>query len=110
MKPTTKPINISCRVCQNTDLDSIVAIENLAYESPWSKLKFNDSLNNPNILASVILLDQKIVGYLFALNSLEFVDILNICIHPKYQHQGLGKRLYTDFIQKVKKPQQVRYF
>jgi len=49
------------------------------------------------------LLDHQIVGYLFSLSSVDFVDILNICIHPKYQHQGLGRRLYSDFIHQVKK-------
>lgn len=94
MKPITRPINISFRVFNLQDVDAVLAIERLAYKSPWRKAQFIQSLNNPNMLAYLILKDNQIVGYSITLHTLEFTDLLNICIHPQYQHQGLGAQLF----------------
>ena len=40
-----------------------------------------------------------------ALKSVDFVDILNICIHPQYQHQGLGEKLLQNLLQGLDKNQ-----
>ncbi|HIG89001.1 MAG TPA: GNAT family N-acetyltransferase, partial [Candidatus Thioglobus sp.] len=96
-KPIIKPINTSCRTYQNQDLKAILAIENLAYDFPWSQEKITNSTDNTNALANVVLVDDQVVGYLLALTCVDFVDILNICIHPKHQHQGLGRQLFNHF-------------
>jgi ribosomal-protein-alanine N-acetyltransferase len=74
-----------------------LAIENLAYDFPWSQEKITNSTDNTNALANVVLVDDQVVGYLLALTCVDFVDILNICIHPKHQHQGLGRQLFNHF-------------
>ncbi|CAB5497558.1 hypothetical protein [uncultured Gammaproteobacteria bacterium] len=94
MKPTTKPINISFRVFDVQDIDDVLAIERLVYKIPWNKAKFTHSLNNPNILAYLIFKDNQILGYSIALCVSKTADLLNICIHPDYQYQGLGQKLF----------------
>ena len=61
-------------------------------------MKFIQSLNNPNILAHLILKDEQIVGYSISLQTLEFTDLLNICIHPKHQQQGFGAQLFNHLL------------
>lgn len=61
-------------------------------------MKFTQSLNNPNSLAHLILKDRQIVGYSIAFQTADFTDLLNICIHPQHQHQGLGAQLWTHFL------------
>ncbi len=95
MKPTIKPINISFRVFSPQDVDAVLVIEQLAYKTPWRRVQFIQSLSNPSILAYLILKDNRIVGYSIALHTLDFTDLLNICIHPQYQHQGLGAQLFN---------------
>jgi ribosomal protein S18 acetylase RimI-like enzyme len=34
--------------------------------------------------------DNQVLGYSIALRASKVADLLNICIHPDYQHQGLG--------------------
>ncbi|CAC9445624.1 hypothetical protein [uncultured Gammaproteobacteria bacterium] len=76
------------------DIDTVLAIEYLAYKTPWSRVQFTQSLGNPNILATLIFKDERVLGYSVALRSLDSVDLLNICIHPDYQQQGLGAQLF----------------
>ena len=98
-KRITKLINTSFRVASSQDLDQILAIENRAYQYPWNKEKFADSFNNPNVSIQLILHNEQIIGYLLTLQSLEFIDILNICIDPKFQQQGFGKQLLDNFLE-----------
>ena len=95
MKLTTKPINISFRIFDVQDIDDVLAIERLTYKTPWNKVKFNHSLNNPNTLAYLIFQYNQVLGYSIALCASKTVDLLNICIHPDYQHQGLGAKLFA---------------
>ncbi|WP_428095525.1 ribosomal protein S18-alanine N-acetyltransferase [Candidatus Thioglobus sp.] len=103
MKLTTKPINISFRSASREDLDQILAIEVRAYSQPWSLKKFADSYDNPSIKIQLILLNGQIKGYLLTQLSIEFIDILNICIDPEFQQQGLGKKLLDDLLEQQEK-------
>ncbi len=102
MKRITRPISTSFRKASVQDLDKILVIENRTYSFPWSKEKFIDSFNNPSIEIQLILLDNKIVGYLLTLLSIEFIDILNICIDTQFQKQGLGKKLLDNLLARQK--------
>jgi ribosomal-protein-alanine N-acetyltransferase len=95
MKLTTKPINISFRIFDAQDINDILVIERLTYKIPWNKAKFTHSLNNPNTLAYLIFKDNQVLGYSIALCASKTADLLNICIHPDYQHQGLGTKLFA---------------
>lgn len=95
MKLTTKPINISFRIFDVQDIDDVLAIERLTYKTPWNKAKFTHSLDNPNTLAYLIFKDNQVLGYSITLCASKTADLLNICIHPDYQHQGLGTKLFA---------------
>lgn len=97
-KPTILLINISFRIFSKQDLPSVLAIERLTYPSPWSEQQFIDSLNNPRTLAYLILKDNQIVGYSIATQTLDFTDLLNICIHPRHQNQSLGAKLFNHLL------------
>ncbi len=98
MKPTIKPINISFNPFTSQDIDAVLAIEQLAYQSPWRRVQFSQSLDNPNTLANLMYIDRQLVGYSVALRTPDFTDLLNICIHPQHQHQGLGVQLFQHFL------------
>jgi len=76
-------------------------IERLAYDTPWTQSKFSDSLNNPNTLASLLIVDTQVLGYFVAMHSPDSADLLNICIHPDYQQQSLGTQLFEYLIQQL---------
>lgn len=100
-KPTTKRINTSFRDFTVRDIPLVLTIERLVYDSPWSQAKFTDSLNNPKTLSSLLIIDEQVLGYFVATYSPDSVDLLNICIHPEHQHQGLGTQLFDNLIQQL---------
>jgi len=101
MKLTTKRINTSFRGFTKRDILPVLTIERLVYDSPWSKAKFTDSLNNQKTLSSLLIIDEQVLGYFVATHSSDSVDLLNICIHPEHQHQGLGIQLFDYLIQQL---------
>ena len=103
MKLTIKLINISFRNFTLDDIERVVAIERLAYDTPWTQSKFSNSLNNTNTLASLLVADTQVLGYFVAIHAPDSADLLNICIHPDYQQQGLGVRLFENLMQKLQK-------
>jgi len=100
-KPITKRINTSFRDFTVRDIPLVLTIERLVYDSPWSQAKFTDSLNNPKTLSSLLIIDDQVLGYFIATHSPDSVDLLNICIHPEHQHQGLGTQLFDYLIQRL---------
>lgn len=101
MKLTTRLINISFRGFTSKELDRVLAIEHLAYDTPWSKTQFINSLNNPQAFASLLVVDGQVLGYFVALRALDSADLLNICIHPDHQQQGLGVQLFDHLVQQL---------
>ncbi len=97
-KQTIKPINIFFKKASKSELAQILAIENRVCEHPWNKQAFVDSFDNAAIDIQLILLDEKIAGYLLSLRSVEFVDVLNICIDSKFQRQGLARQLLNKLV------------
>ena len=100
-KPTTKRINTSFRDFTVRDIPLVLTIERLVYDSPWSQAKFTDSLNNPKTLSSLLIIDDQVLGYFVATHSPDSMDLLNICIHPEHQHQGLGTQLFDYLSQQL---------
>ena len=101
MKPITKRINTSFRDFTVRDIPLVLTIERLVYDSPWSQAKFTDSLNNPKTLSSLLIIDDQVLGYFVATHSPDSMDLLNICIHPEHQHQGLGTQLFDYLTQQL---------
>lgn len=74
------------------DLETIIEIEHLAYEFPWSDRLLCDCLKNGHFFCTMIE-QEAIIGYGIMSCALDEAHILNICIDPQWQGQGMGKRL-----------------
>jgi len=102
MRAITKPTNISFRSLLLNDVESIVDIENVNAEYPWSASNFSSSVTDNNTLSLGLFLEQKLVGYALALVALESADLLNIGIHSVYKRQGYGGALLTHLLAQLK--------
>ncbi len=71
-------------------LDAVVAIESRAYEHPWTRGNFADSLRS-GYQAQVLLADGKLLGYFVAMKGVDEVHLLNITVVPEHQSQGWGR-------------------
>jgi len=49
----------------------------------------------------LLVVDTQVLGYFVVMHSPDSADLLNICIHPDYQHQGLGSQLFEYLTQQL---------
>jgi ribosomal-protein-alanine N-acetyltransferase len=77
-------------------LDAIVTIESRAYEHPWTRGNFADSLRS-GYQAQVLAANDTLLGYFVAMKGVDEVHLLNITVVPEHQSQGWG-RLILDAI------------
>ncbi len=68
-------------------LDEVVAIERQAYDHPWTRSNFVDSLRS-GYQAQVLAADGLVLGYFVAMKGVDEVHLLNITVRPVHQRQG----------------------
>jgi ribosomal-protein-alanine N-acetyltransferase len=74
------------------DLSEIMAIERRAYQYPWSEQIFRDCLKS-GYSAWVYLRDGRIVAHGVMMEAAGECHILNLCVDPDHQRQGIGRRM-----------------
>lgn len=84
--------NIQIRQMQLEDVVDVYAIEIATQPVPWSEGIFRDCLG-AGYDAWVLLLDEKITGYILAYIRSGECHILNICVRGDVQGSGHGRRL-----------------
>ncbi len=82
---------------QPGDVHAIMEIERRAYEFPWSAENMRACIKS-NYYCCVYRLDSRCIGYGVMSVAAGEAQILNICIDPEMQGQGLGRRLLQHLI------------
>ena len=77
---------------QESDIGAVMEVEKLCYEFPWTEGIFRDCLR-VGYCSWIYRLDQRLIGYGVMSIAVGEAHILNICIHPEVQGQGLARRL-----------------
>jgi [ribosomal protein S18]-alanine N-acetyltransferase len=73
-------------------LDEVVAVERTAYDHPWTRGNFIDSLRS-GYQAQVLGADGVLLGYFVAMKGVDEVHLLNLTVAPEHQRQGWGRVL-----------------
>ncbi len=76
-------------------LERIVDIERRAYPFPWTEGIFRDCLNAGYSAWVVTSPGDEILAYGLMSMAVGEAHILNLCVEPAYQQQGIGKFLLT---------------
>jgi ribosomal-protein-alanine N-acetyltransferase len=79
------------------DLPFIMEIETRSYEFPWTEGIFYDCMRF-GYSSWVAEIDRDIIGYAVMSLAVQECHILNICIDPKLQGQGIGRRLLSELL------------
>jgi ribosomal-protein-alanine N-acetyltransferase len=74
------------------DVDQIYELEQLAYPFPWSRSLFADCLNAGYALFG-LQIGKDLAGYTIFNWAAGEAHLLNLCIHPEWQHRGYGSLL-----------------
>lgn len=85
------------RLMIEADLNAVYAIEQAAYEYPWSLKNLQDCYTS-GYQCWVWQLDANLIGYGIMSVAVGECEILNLCTHPIYQGQGLGKKMLSHLL------------
>ena len=88
---------VEIRAMIYSDLKQVSAIEKEAYPHPWSSGIFRDCLLI-GYNSWVMTLDKNVIGYGIIMLSPGEAHVLNLCIDPHYQHNGLGRHMLRHLI------------
>lgn len=80
------------RVMREEDLERVLAVEVAAYATPWTEGIFRDCLR-VRYCCLVAERDGQLLGHAVMSVAVGECHILNLCVHPAHQRQGLGRRL-----------------
>ena len=78
-------------------IDAVLAMENRAYDFPWTWPNFNDALAS-GYLAQRLMAGDTLLGYFIAMQGVDEVHLLNITVAPECQRQGWA-RIMLDALQ-----------
>lgn len=79
-------------------LPSVLDIEKRSYAFPWTEGNFRDSLNAGYSCWVVESSFMDVMGYALMSMAAGEAHILNLCIAPEYQGQGMGRNLLLHLI------------
>lgn len=85
------------RLMTTHDLPVVMEIENRSYEFPWTEGIFYDCMRF-GYSSWVTEIDRDIVGYAVMSLAVQECHILNICVDPKLQSQGIGRRFLLELL------------
>ena len=71
-------------------LDEVVAVERRAYDHPWTRGNFVDSLRS-GYEAQVLGAGGVLLGYFVAMKGVDEVHLLNLTVVPEHQGEGWGR-------------------
>ena len=97
MSAVIKEAELAIRPMCEADLESVMEIENQAYEYPWTKTIFSDCLH-VGYCCWVMERDNILVAYGVMTVAVGESHLLNLCVHPDYQAIGLGRMLLSHLL------------
>ena len=92
---------LQLRPMQDDDIDRVLLIEYRGHTHPWSERMFTDCLA-ASYSSFVLQHQQRVVGYAILSSVLDESHLLNICIDPHWQGQGLGRYLLNCVLTQMK--------
>ena len=85
-------MNLTLRDMTESDIESVLHIEQQVHAHPWTQGNFCDALTCAYI-CKVAELEGKMIGYAVLMQGVDDAELLDICIVASRQRQGWGHKL-----------------
>lgn len=82
----------------DADLDEVAFVEREAYEFPWTRGNFEDSLRNGYFGVCMRHVTGTLVGYCVLMPVVDEMHLLNLCVAPQAQGTGVGFALLREAV------------
>jgi len=102
LSPANPSIDFFARTMRASDLDLVVQNETAAYDHPWTKRIFIDCLR-AGYQSWVLANKQEIVAHGVMSVAIGECHLLTLCVHPKYQRYGYGRKLFNLLLDRAQK-------
>ncbi|MDT8999647.1 ribosomal protein S18-alanine N-acetyltransferase [Paucibacter sp. APW11] len=97
MSATAPPLlQAQLRPLMPSDVDAVLAIELQAYEFPWTRGNFIDSIAGGQITMQLRAAGGELLGYFLAMKGYEELHLLNITVAPAWQGRGLARQMLDE--------------
>jgi ribosomal-protein-alanine N-acetyltransferase len=94
---------VRIRRMRTEDLPQVLGIEQKNYNFPWSESIFHDCLQAMNYTCWVCEELDTIVGYSIISMAAGEAHIMNICVDPDVQQQGIGAKMLENMIEQARR-------
>ncbi|MCG2721714.1 MAG: ribosomal protein S18-alanine N-acetyltransferase [Thermodesulfovibrionales bacterium] len=91
------------REMREDDIRQIMDIENESFSTPWTEAAFLAEIHKPYSLSRVLMIGDRLVGYLCMNLILDEGHILNLAVYPDFRRRGLATRLINEALTELKK-------
>ena len=98
MSAVLKDPLLHLRPMSEEDLEAVMEVERAAYPYPWSEGIFRDCLR-VGYCCWICNLDESIIGHGVISVAAGECHVLNVCIHPRWQGHGLGRKLLRHLLE-----------
>jgi len=76
------------------DLDEVLAIERVSFQTPWSRGAFRYELTQNRVARSVVVrAGRQLVGYVCLWEIGHEIHITNLAVHPSFRRRGAARAL-----------------
>lgn len=97
------------RVMSVTDLDTVMAVENIVYTHPWTRGNFSDSIAAGSH-CWVMEIGSELAGYAVTMSGAGETHLLNLSVAINWQRRGLGRELLMFVISRARALKSERIF
>ena len=90
MNAVFKPVEAEFEPLTEARVEAVVAIEERAYDHPWTRGNFLDSVR-AGYQAQLLVAGTRLLGYFVAMKGVDEVHLLNLTVAADCQGQGWGR-------------------
>ena len=102
-------LGIETRALGLSDLNSIDAIEQRAYRTPWSRSMFASELAKASSVCIGAFDGEQLIGYVINSRYVDAWHIMNVAVDPDFRHRGVATRLLEQVLELTKDDQRRGY-
>ena len=90
MSAVFQPVEAEFEPLSEARVEAVLAIEEQAYDHPWTRGNFLDSVR-AGYQAQLLVAGGQLLGYFVAMKGVDEVHLLNLTVAPQCQGQGWGR-------------------
>ncbi|MBR4863885.1 MAG: ribosomal protein S18-alanine N-acetyltransferase [Oscillospiraceae bacterium] len=85
-----------------THVAAVAKLDEACFSMPWSEQAIRSELTNPLALWLVAVDGETLVGYIGSQSVMGEADMMNVAVDPAYRRQGIGEKLITELMARLK--------